>query len=1006
MDLRSLTVVLEQANSSERNANQKLAENQLKEWEKQPGFHYLLQSVYNDLSLPLQTRWLAIISFKNGVEKYWRSSKVNAIQKEEKQKIKQSLFDLIDEPNKQLAVQNAHAISRICRFDFPQEWPSLFDDIERLLQQAVKENNNVKIHNMLIILNQVIKNLAMAKIGRTRPALQSKAPIITPILIKLYSTFFNEWVETIDFGVMEIGYICLKVMRRLITDVYDNPHQLPEVTDFMSLSIRHFQLLVQNYDKHAPSEILEKYIKCYSKIYYLLNKSNSTNFILLPCSKEVLYTLLKLLQDKAEVVYKADVEDDTVWEFLAIKTLLIFKTLINYLFKHGAILTLKSKSNKIEVENAIKVLTTDFFTADLIRSLTDLLISFYIKLKPSDLESWTTEPEEWANDEVNQNYEYQVRPCAENFFQDLMINFKDLLVPYVLGKVQNEMANYSDVSVQNILMKDSVFSIFELSANSISDTVDFNDLCERLFFPESLKNDLSENRILKRRVCLLINEWTGLGVITPQSMQRIYNLLLEFLNPENPINDKVVKLTAIQALKTIITDWDFKKEDFASFIKPFSSHLLRLTSEMELTESKLFLLNTIADLINRTNPLISDNELDQLLAIVPVFWDGSNNSNELILKNSLLRILRNLIISLNQNSHTTWEIALPLVSVCCSPHSEYHTLLAEDGYELWLAILQHYPTSQNLDLNSSLVQDLNNFFIDALMTQTEILPLILEILRSYTILIPRLFVSEKSREFTLRIFGTIAKYLPHMRDDALDILLSYLEILVLENYVDIGNFQKLLSLMMESRLLPTIIENIVDDDQSHITIGKLLLITARLAYLEPQNLIQVFHYLYTNENDLRGFLRKFMTVWYARMDSNISNPRNKKIHVLGLTSLLGTGDEIFFEDLQPLLALWVTALEEVNESVNNGDCEKYHSNYLYEFRYNDDLTVQENGEYLRFQQLFKMADPVHTILLKDYINATLNLVKMKIGDDNMNSLFSRMDKNLVENFQYFMRLNN
>ncbi|ONH66633.1 Importin-11 [Cyberlindnera fabianii] len=1006
LDLLSLTDCLTQANISERNSHQKLAENQLKEWERQPGFHQLLQTVYTDLSLPLQTRWLAIISFKNGVERYWRASKVNAISKEEKSAIRQHLFDLIDEPNKQLAIQNAQAISRVCRFDFPQEWPTMLDDIERILQQSLVENNNVKIHNMLIILNQVIKNLAMAKIGRTRPALQSKAPIITPLIIKIYTNFFNEWIENLDFGIVEIGYLSLKVMRRLITEVYDSPQQSPELTEFLSLSVRHFELLITGYEKYSPNDILEKYIKCYAKIYNLIVKSNPTSLVLLPCSKEILFLLLKIIQEKAQTVYNNDGDNDAdgVWEFLAIKSLLIFKNLINFLFKKGAVLTLKSKSSKADVENAINLLTTQFFSEDLIKSLTDLLINYYIKLKPSDLESWANEPEEWANDEANQNFEFQIRQCAENFFQDLMVNFKDLLVPYVLNKVQNEMSNYNEVSVQNILVKDSVFSIFQLSANSIHEIIDFNDLCTRIFFPEALKNDMSEQRIIKRRVCLLINEWVGLSVITPATYQNIYNLLLNFLDPSNPISDTVVKLTAIQALKTIITDWDFKKDDFKPFIKDFTHHLLSLTTTMELTESKLFLLNTISDLIARTNPHISVNELDQLLNIVPKFWDDSNNSNELILKNSLLRILKNLVISLNTNTHTTWPIALPLIRVCCSPESEYHSLLSEDGYELWLAILQYYPASQRLDISNSLIQDLNDFYLHALMNQTEVLPLIIEIWRSYNILIPGLFIEDGTKEFVLGVFSTFAKYLPQMRDDALDILISYLEIALLENYNSAENFKKLLSLMMESRLLPTIIEMIMDDDQAHLTIAKLLLVLARIAYFMPGDLIEVFRYLFPGDSETSAALKKCITVWYARMDATVGNPRNRKIHVLGLTALLKTGNPVFFEDLSALVSLWISSLEEVNESANSGDCETYHSNYLYEFQFNDDLTVKENGEYVRFQELFKTRDPVHNLLIKQFINSTLNEVEQSIGQQTWAQLVSQLDHNLVENFQYFLRL--
>lgn len=928
----------------------------------------------------------------------------SAISKEEKINIRARLFELIDEPNQQLAIQNAQGSSRICRFDFPQEWPTLFDELESLLQQALREDNHVKVNNLLIILNQVIKTLSMAKIGRTRPALQSKVPIITPILIKIYTKFYNEGVQGMDLTIMQVGYMSLKVLRRIVVDVYDSAYQSTEVSEFLSLSVEHFQLLVQ---KYTQSDILDKYIKCYSKIYHSLAKANPTNLILLPCSKQILYSLLNIIQNKAQTVYESeDSEDsDNIWEFLVIKSLLIFKYLINFLFKKGAVLTLKSKSNKSEIESAINILTHDFFNEQLIKNLTDLLISYYIKLRPKDLECWVIEPEEWANDEVNQNYEYQVRQCAENFFQDLMNNFKDLLAPYVLNKVQNEVVSYNEASVQNILIKDSIFTIFQLSANSIHEVLDFNSLLNQIFFPEALKNDLVENKILKRRVCLLINEWIGLNVINDENMDKIYMLLQNLIDPSNPINDRVVKLTAIQTLKTILTDWDFKKQIIKPYLKDFTSLLIKLVGEMEFTESKLFTLNTIADLIYKTNPLISIEELEELVSIVPKFWDASNDSNELILKNSLLRILKNLIVSLNDNSPTTWDLAIPLIKACCSPQSEYYAMLSEDGYELWLALLQFYPINHNDGAEDAMIQSLLELYINALMNQTEILPLILEILRSYTLLVPGLVVADNTRDFIRGSFKILTKYIGNMRDDSLDILISDLEITIMESYHDLNQFEKLLSLLMESGLLPKIISMILDDEQSPITVGKLLLIIARIAYIEPSNLIQAIHYIYPDETQFNTNLKKFTTVWYARMDSNIGNPRSRKIHTLGLTSLLRTGQVIFFQDMSTLISLWISSLEEIVET--NGDCEKYHSNFMYEFHYNDDFTIQENGEYLRFQKLMKEVDPVHNLILKDYLKDTMRLVKETIGEANFTALMGNLDKNLVENFEYFLyQINN
>ena len=65
----NLVQVLEQASNPQhiRSDVQKLAEQQLRQWETQAGFHYLLQSIYLNLSNSLQIRWLAVIQFKNGV---------------------------------------------------------------------------------------------------------------------------------------------------------------------------------------------------------------------------------------------------------------------------------------------------------------------------------------------------------------------------------------------------------------------------------------------------------------------------------------------------------------------------------------------------------------------------------------------------------------------------------------------------------------------------------------------------------------------------------------------------------------------------------------------------------------------------------------------------------------------------------------------------------------------------------------------------------------------------
>lgn len=1004
LDLQSLLNVLELANGSERGSSQKLAENQLTTWETQPNFHFLLQSIYIDLSLPLQIRWLAIIKFKNGIERYWRSSRQYAISKEEKQLIRSRVFELIDEPNKQLSIQNAQAISRICRLDFPLEWPTLFEDFQKILQGALASENSVKIYNMLLILNQIIKILASVRIGRIKPALQSKIPIITPLLIQVYIKFSNEWItdmDLTDFSTMEIGYLSLKVLRRLIVDIYDTFHEAHEVTDFLNLSIQHFQHLVVNYQEH---EILTKYVRCFSKIYYLLVKNNFLSFAQLSSSTEILITLWKLLQEKAEVIYNNDSEEseeNNIWEFLAIKAVLIYKNLIFLLFKnYTKTITIKSRHmDKTRIEHSLTRIRTTIFTESFVKQLTDLLINYYIKLRPVDLESWVTEPEEWTNDEVNENYEFQIRQCAENFFQDLMICFKELLVPYILNKIHNEMTQYDESNINNILFKDSIFTIFQLSANAIYNVIDFNELFPNFFLLEAYKNDLMEYKILKRRLCLLVKEWYSLdSILNNSNVEAVYNMLLNFLDDTNPNNDKVVKITALQLFDSMITGYELKKELINSeLLVQFVKLTTGLIDQMELIETKNFLFKTISNVILLN--CLAEQQLLSFLQLVTKYWDRYNNDNELILKGSLLRILTNLNKALNDSCYQTFEVTLPLIEVCCSEKSEYFSILSEDGFELWLTILQNYPT--NRPLESSLVGNLNDLYIDALLNQTEILPLVLEILKSYSLLIPDYF--QFINEIPLKVFEILAGYIRNMRDDSYELVLSIVETLIVSSYNNEQQFEGLLKLFIDSQFLAKFTQMTVDETQADLIISKNLLIFARLAYFKPEYFVQFLKFYQPEAADL--FITKFLDIWYVKLDENISSPRHRKIMLLGLMKLTSLG---IFHNLKILLNLLTLHFEEVNEAKMEQSLEAYYGEYDFTFQYNEDYSLKENGEYQRFMSVIRNNDPVNNLNMKSFVKNVMEelLVAQFQGDVGalQKTLVENSDQNIVDNFQYFLNM--
>ena len=52
----------------------KPAEQKLAEWEKEPGFYRTLVKLFSDHSVDGNVRWMAVLYFKNGIDKYWRKN--------------------------------------------------------------------------------------------------------------------------------------------------------------------------------------------------------------------------------------------------------------------------------------------------------------------------------------------------------------------------------------------------------------------------------------------------------------------------------------------------------------------------------------------------------------------------------------------------------------------------------------------------------------------------------------------------------------------------------------------------------------------------------------------------------------------------------------------------------------------------------------------------------------------------------------------------------------------
>eukprot|EP00729_Bicosta_minor_P021458 gene21458-22454_t len=145
--------------SSQDPAVMKPAEATLQSMETQPGFYAVLLEISCRQEVPLQPRMLAVMFFKNRIDRFWRN-RDNSITDAEKAHIKAHLLKALQEPNGLLAAQQAVLIGKIARKDVPHDWPALVPQ----LAEAVSSGSQLQQQRALLILYRVMKALASKRL--------------------------------------------------------------------------------------------------------------------------------------------------------------------------------------------------------------------------------------------------------------------------------------------------------------------------------------------------------------------------------------------------------------------------------------------------------------------------------------------------------------------------------------------------------------------------------------------------------------------------------------------------------------------------------------------------------------------------------------------------------------------------------------------------------------------------------------------------------------------------
>ncbi|KAI1312607.1 Importin-11 [Mortierella claussenii] len=933
-----LLSVLAEAASQEQ-GRMKNAVTQLQQWEATPQFNAMLQDIFYDKSIDTNIRWQAIIYLKNGIDKYWRKTAKNAIAPEEKAAIRSRLLTALDEEQKPLATQNAVLIAKIARIDFPMEWPDLLLTLLEIVRSSTASESDPRARlvqqRSLYTLHLVVKGLISKTLASGRRQFQQAAPDLFSNVVNIYVRYVDMLfasnttnIESLS-GYLETSHMALKCLRRVVV------HGFPEFSTsegpvaFFRLALEHLQKFMA-FKESIPEQCsflitaVDSHIKLLGKFYLDLMDAHARQFILTPGAGDVLRFYWGLLAGNGSDQAAAPSQTTLIQALLLIK-----KTLKDPQF------ILSDKDPEPVVVQCRHIIENEFMTTDTTNRLAEILITKYMRLTEDDLEEWDSNPEEWALEEEADSWKYQLRPCAEKVFIDLLSSHRTQLSP-LLVQLAGSTQNMTD-----LFLKDSIYCAIGLGSHDLYGAIDFDSWLSGQLSQEVQNADPSY-RIIRRRIAWMIGKWVSVN-ISKAARPAVYNIMLHLLGPNEHL---AVRLAAAQNLKACIDDWDFEPSTFAPFLEQSVVGLKRIMGEVEEPDSRMRMLNCMSMIVERMDEHIAPYA-QQIIELLPPLWQAAADQN--LLQSAILVIMTKLVESLKSQSVGIHALVMPLIRLSVDPSQEAHIYLMEDGSELWLATLK--TARQSTDELMSLVPAAVSLLAEGM----DHMRTMLKILQSYLMLDAERTFQIAGHSLITGVAGLLGEGL---RSEASVAIMQFMDIAALtcpvrmtgDLYISSGLFNKVLSVIMAKT-------------ETNVVLTQYLCFFARLAIEDSGYLSNAINNAGQHFGQAR-LLSSLLDLWMEKFD-NVSHPKHRKLHAMGLTAMIRTSDPAVLEHLPRLVAIWGDVLNEVNEN-GTGDSLVYWR----EAQDDEDETSEETAEVIRRRELLKR-DPVHTTNLAHYVKASI-----------------------------------
>ncbi|XP_061134737.1 importin-11 isoform X1 [Syngnathus typhle] len=949
----------------------KPAEEQLRQWETQPGFYSVLLNIFNNHMLDVNVRWLAVLYFKNGIDRYWRRVAPNALSEEEKTTLRAGLITNFNEPVNQIATQIAVLIAKVARLDCPRQWPEL---IPILLESVLKGQDALQQHRALLTFYHVTKTLSSKRLAQDKRLFQDLASGIYSFACSMWSHHTDLFLqqicardETAAMASLEKTLLSLKVLRKLTVHGFQEPQQNMEVMGFLNAvfeRLKQFLDCCRQIDTGSTCrEKLEKTIILYTKVLLDFLEYHPCAFIpLIQCS----------LEFAVSYVF-TPVGEGVTFERFIVQCMNLIKMIV----KNDAYKPAKNiEDSKPENLEAHKIKTA-FFTHPTLTEIGRRLVSHYFLLTEEELTMWEEDPESFAVEETGgDSWKYSLRPCTEVLFLDIFHNYGQTLTPVLLDMVQNL---HGPINVENpveLLMKDAVFNAVGLAAFELFDNVDFDQ-----WFKNQLLGELQVShhryKLIRRRVIWLIGQWISVK-FKSDLRPLLYEVILSLM--QDP--DLVVRIETATTLKLTVDDFEFRTEQFLPYLESIFGLLFQLLQQVTECDTKMQVLHVISCVIERVNTQIKPY-VGCLVQYLPLLWKQSEEHN--MLRCAILTTLVHLVQGLGAESKNLYPFLLPVIQLSTDVSKPPHVYLLEDGLELWYVTLENSPA-----ITPELLRIFQN--MSALLElSTENLRTCFQIVNAYLYLSPTEFL----QNYAESLCQSFCDLLKDITNEGQVQVLKVVEIAL--------KVSPILGAHMFQSLLPAVLRGVVNGERYPVVMSAYLGIMGRIL-LQNSSFFSSLLTQMASElgQEIDQLLGSVIEMWVDRMD-NITQPERRKLSSMALLSLLPSDNSVIQDKFCGIVNVSVESLHDVMtedpETSTYKDCMLM--SHFEEPKLSDD--EEPPTEQDKRKKRLALEDPVHSVSLQQFVYEKLKAQQTLLGDQSFSGLMETVDTELVKQLQEFLQ---